>query len=204
MINVDLVHLGYYAFRLAPLIIVCSFLLQSILNTDAKGFVFLLGLVLTIGICGIIPILRTEVQPSEAKCKITDLSFISYGSGIPVNFIIYGFVFSFLTTIILKYKLQSLNWPTFIFFPVMMILDAWWALKQSCAYPIHVIVGYAVSIVAGASYAGVLIGGNLQDLQIWNGVSSNETCKRPSRAYYKCTSLRDKTKPISVKKTTSL
>lgn len=207
MINLNLVQLSYVFFRLAPFIIVCSFLLQSIFNTDLKGFVFLLGLVFTIGICSILPASVLEDATGGSKqdiCRIFDLGFISFSSGIPLSFVIYGFTFTFLTAIIVNYKLQKLNWPTFIFFPVMIALDGWWNLNSGCANFKHLAAGYLTSCLFGGLYAYGLIKSNLLDFQIWNGVSSNEVCKRPSRAYYKCTSMRNKNKPISVKRTTTL
>jgi hypothetical protein len=210
MINLNLVQLSYVFFRLAPFIIVCSFLLQSIFNTDLKGFVFLLGLVFTIGICSILPasVFEDALPPGSGSkqdiCRIFDLGFISFTSGIPLSFVIYGFTFTFLTTIIVKYKLQKLNWPTFIFFPIMIVLDAWWNLTKDCANMKHLAAGYLTSCLFGGLYAYGLIQSNLLDFQIWNGISSNEMCKRPSRAYYKCTSMRNKNKPISVKRTNTL
>lgn len=202
MINLNVVQLAYIFFRLAPFIIVCSFLLQSIFNTDFKGFAFLLGLVFTIGFCGILPdtwFANAQSQSGDI-CKIFDLGFISFTSGIPLSFVIYGFTFTFLSTIIVNYKLQRLNWPTFIFFPLMMSMDAWWNVNSGCANLKHLVAGYLTSSIFAGIYASILIKSNLLDFQIWNGVSSNEVCKRPSRAYYKCTSMRNKNKPISVKK----
>jgi hypothetical protein len=204
MINLNVVQIAYIFFRLAPFIIVCSFLLQSIFNTDFKGFAFLLGLVFTIGFCGILPDALFENSQRGDICKIFDLGFISFTSGIPLSFVIYGFTFTFLSAIIVNYKLQLLNWPTFIFFPVMMSMDAWWNLNSGCANWKHLVAGYLTSSIFAGIYASILIKSNLLDFQIWNGVSSNEVCKRPSRAYYKCTSMRNKNKPISVKKTTIL
>ena len=195
MINFNLVQLAYLFFRLAPVIIVCSFLLQSIFNTDLKGFVFLLGLVFTIAICGMFPNLNTSENTNDI-CRIFDLGFVSFTSGIPISFVIYGFTFVFLTTIIVNYKLQRLNWPTFVFFPVMILLDAWWNLTSGCANIKHLAAGYITSCLFGGLYAYGLIESNLLDFQIWNGISSNEVCKRPSRAYYKCTSMRNKNKPL--------
>jgi hypothetical protein len=204
MINVNLISILYLFFRLAPFIIVCSFLLQSILNSDVKGFVFLLGLIFSIVLIGIIPIPPTTNTANADICQIMDLGFANTSSGIPISTIIYGFTMTFLSTIIIKYKLQSLNWPTFIFFPIMGISDAVWNKNNNCAGITQICLGLLFSVILGGIYAGLLIKYNLLDFQIWNGISSNEICKRPSKTLYKCVSNRDKTKPISVKTETKI
>jgi hypothetical protein len=204
MINVNLISIFYLFFRLAPFIIVSSFLLQSILNSDVKGFVFLLGLVFTIVLIGLIPIPKSGITTQADICQIMDLGFANTSTGIPISTIIYGFTMTFLSTIIIKYKLQNLNWPTFIFFPVMGITDAVWNKINQCAGITQIVLGLVLSVIFGGLYAWFLIKFNLLDFQIWNGVSSNEVCKRPSKTLYKCTSKADKSKPISVKTETKI
>ena len=109
---------------------------------------------------------------------------------------------TFLSTIIIKYKLQSLNWPTFIFFPIMGISDAVWNKINNCAGITPICLGLLFSVILGGLYAGFLIKYNLLDFQILNGVSSNEVCKRPSKTLYKCTSTQ--TKPYSKKVETKI
>ena len=44
---IDLTNILYIAFRLAPFILVCFFVLESILNWDLKGIMYLFGLLVT-------------------------------------------------------------------------------------------------------------------------------------------------------------
>ncbi len=47
---IDLTNIFYIAFRLAPFILVCFFVLESILNWDLKGIIYLFGLLVTCSI----------------------------------------------------------------------------------------------------------------------------------------------------------
>ncbi len=47
---IDLTNIFYIAFRLAPFILVCFFVLESILNWDLKGIIYLFGLLVTTSI----------------------------------------------------------------------------------------------------------------------------------------------------------
>ena len=42
--GIDITNVSYLAFRMAPFIIVCYFILQSLLNWDLKGIIYLAGL----------------------------------------------------------------------------------------------------------------------------------------------------------------
>ena len=44
MLDIDLYNVSYLAFRLAPFILVCFFTLESVLNWNLKGIVYLFGL----------------------------------------------------------------------------------------------------------------------------------------------------------------
>ena len=46
MKSYNIFNIFYLTFRLAPLIVVCYFLLQSIFNYDLRGIIYLVGLII--------------------------------------------------------------------------------------------------------------------------------------------------------------
>ena len=57
--DINLINILYMFFRLAPFLIISYFTLQSLLNQDLKGVIFIVGLVIaaavTVGIAGVLP-----------------------------------------------------------------------------------------------------------------------------------------------------
>ena len=212
--GINITNVSYLAFRLAPFIIVCFFILQSLLNWDLKGLIYLAGLLfctlivlMVKGPLESILIKSTDNTIPNAKCNTITLSEDGqFLSKIPLSIATYSYTFFYMLIFIInlgtdtsqgilggKMTASNLNAafrqniPTMIIFPGLIILEVVWQLINECtAQPIFFVTA---SIIIGASvgvlWALVITSLNNNDL-MYLSKSNVETCSRPSKTYFSC------------------
>jgi hypothetical protein len=187
----------YLFFRLAPFIVVCFFSLQSVFNQDLKGIIYLVGLIFACFftvIIGTFPgfqILTDEYgskMPSTVKqvCRMIELSNGAPISNLPLGQTVLSYTFFYLLYVIVKYKLTDQNMPTMIIFPVMIVADAIWNITNNCSNGSLLFLSLILGGGIGALWAYIIDSTGKVDLQIFNGISSQSVCSRPSKQILRC------------------
>ena len=169
-------NVSYLAFRMAPFIIVSFFVLQSILNVDIKGIIYLSGLLM---VCTLITYMNGLVNSiidttdidnplPNPKCSIITLGEAGGGylSKIPLSLTVYSFTFFYLLIFVMNtastntkgvldpksLSSKSINTvlqqnaPIFIIFPLLIILETVWLLTYNCVQNILIRGGIAIFI----------------------------------------------------------
>jgi hypothetical protein len=158
--GLNLTELPYLVFRLAPIIIVSFFILQSFLLWDVKGVIYISGLLLTTVaaifssnvLSGFVPL--NDSNTKNPQCNTITLGENGeYYSDIPLNLVVYSFTFFYLlififnlantnptngildtssyTQISINSALQQ-NIPVLIFFPLLILVELWWISTNNC------------------------------------------------------------------------
>ena len=209
-------NVSYLAFRMAPFIIVSFFVLQSFLNVDIKGIIYLAGLLM---VCTIITYMNgivgsmvdttdnTDPLPNP-KCSIITLGEAGgYLSKIPLSLTVYSFTFFYLLIFVMNTASTSTkgvldpnsvssksintvlqqNAPLFIVFPLLIILETIWLITHNCVQ--NMLIRGGISIILGG------IGGVFWALIIssvgnpslqYLSKSGADVCSRPSKSLYRC------------------
>jgi hypothetical protein len=185
-------YILYTAFRLSPFIIVSFFTLSSVLNQDLKGVVYLAGLlfasffaVIFSSVGGFATIENTP--ENTAVCNSLTLTDSGRLSKIPLGMVVISFTFFYLVDIIAKYNLAIQNIPTLILFPILIIAEAFWNRKYTCATFIQLGVALAIGSCGGVIWAQIIRSTGAVQLQYFNGINNGEVCSRPSKQKFKCT-----------------
>tara|TARA_B100001758_G_scaffold99924_1_gene85397 strand:- start:398 stop:1012 length:615 start_codon:yes stop_codon:yes gene_type:complete len=86
-------NIYYLTYLFAPFILVSFFLLNSIINLDIKGLVYLIGLIITLTVSIFIgnALLQKQKIPGEEMCHMISISNIKSISTIPLSVITYVF-----------------------------------------------------------------------------------------------------------------
>ena len=214
--GIDITNVSYLSFRMAPFIIVSYFILQSLLNWDLKGIIYLAGLLF----CSLAIVLLNGPMkfffPEPANRDLPDgrCSIISLGDGgnllssIPLSVAVYSYTFFYMLIFIFNLGNKSdnkgvlgssslsgsdlnaafqQNIPTLVVFPLLCILEVSWILMNKCVYePMFFIT---CSIVVGSVF-GVLWGILITSLKnpdlMYLSKSGVEVCSRPSKTYFSC------------------
>jgi hypothetical protein len=103
MLNLSLGNFFYLFMRLFPFIIVCFFVIISIFNWDLKGFVYLVGLIITTGLFQIGGnVLLNAINKPENGDENQITCVRMFDTDLPVNLIVIGFTIGYLFTTIAR------------------------------------------------------------------------------------------------------
>jgi hypothetical protein len=201
---------------MAPFIIVCFFILQSLLNWDLKGIIYLAGLLFTsVIIVALNSLMKKNFSSTDSenipneKCSI-----ITLGEGgnvlsaIPLSIAVYSYTFFYMLIFIFnlgnrtdnkgilgKTKLSApdldvafkQNIPTLVIFPLLCILEIVWILMNSCVnQPLYFITCSVVVAGICGTLWAIIITSLNQPDLMYLSKSGVEVCSRPSKTYFSC------------------
>lgn len=215
---VNFTKMVYFILRLAPFIIVCFFVLESVFNQEIKGVFYLGGVLVS---CMIITILgntlssemldasegslsnsfesnraSTDPVPNHLRSAVL-CSLVSLGpiSKLPLSQTILSFTFFYLVYIIGTNNLADNNIPTLVIFPILILSDIVWNYTNLCFTAPAIIISFIVSGGLGVLYAYILEVSDV-NMQYFIGVSDKSTCTRSRKNVFKC-KAQIKTPPAS-------
>ena len=169
----------YMFIRLCPFILVCFFTISSIFNGDVKGFVYLAGLLLNVGITiGIISNSIPNYKQDTTQNMICDIT--SFGNkSLSVGENIIGFTFFYLLTTMLivgsknEIDLVASNWPTIVFFTLLIGSEIFINTNAVRIGPYcydwkNSLLTYFIGGLFGAGWAWAVVSTNTAELQYFN------------------------------------
>jgi len=182
MAEFNIVSLSYLFSRLSPFIIICYFVLQSLFNQNLKGVFYVSGVLFA---CFLNYLIVTSIGTPDDLVSRPICNLIDGVPDLPIGQTILGFTFAYLSYIIIKYKLTSHNAPTFVIFPVLILADMAWNMKNQCAKSLAIFASLALGLLFGLLW-GMIIDSVDPELQYFNGIGNRNVCKRPSSTLYRC------------------
>ena len=192
MIELDVFQWFYLIIRLSPLLVVSHFVLQSILNQDAKGIVYLTGLIFTcvfaIGVGKVLPFSKDDITQKDLVC-----SSMGFGDfpNVSVSQVVLGFTYGYLMYIIYNYSLDgsnyaSSNMPTIVLFPILIATNGLWNLTNKCVNLPVLFASAVVGAGGGCGWGHFLKSSGYKELALFNGISNQAICNRPSKTKFVC------------------
>jgi hypothetical protein len=200
----------YLIFRLAPIILISFFLLQSLFNLDPRGFVFLIGLVLSALIASMVGQflsigLGDDFQSGQSyKCNTLYLGTIPVESGgvvepfsrIPLNVLLYAYTFAYLFTsfvappVTYKNALIALqqNWTSLVLFAFLMLFEIVWLVNNSCNKFIYIVLAVVIGVGSGVLWT-YLIRWTKEPRFQYTSLYHVDVCNKPSKTIYRCRNL---------------
>lgn len=190
--ELNIVTVLYLFFRLAPFVIVSFFALSSLFNQDIKGLIYLVGLLLACFFTILIGNSFIEEPTIDSDdinpvCNLLTIGINGSFSKIPLGISILTYTLIYLVYVIAKYHLELMNLPTLILFPLLIISDMIWNIKNSCYQPYGIILSIIVGGGIGALWAAIVDSMQNPKLFFLSTGTSSETCSRPSAQLFKCT-----------------
>ena len=188
----------YVGFRLAPFVIVCFFVLSSMLSTDIRGIIFLglllLNCIITWAFGEVYGFFDTnfkyDVIPDEkaAMCNALTIGNGERASAIPLNINIISFTFAYLVYLIGKHKREMSHIPTIIFFSILILATIFWEVTNRCVSIPKAIFALVLGGSIGVAFAEIIDvwGKNIPELQYFNYITNQETCKQLTNEVFEC------------------
>ena len=191
--ELNLGSLLYLFFRLAPFILVCFFTLGSIINSELKGFVYLIGLVFTCFMAfQVVGFLGESVAEGgkAALCNGFTINGI-LSDDTPLSLVIFAYTFFYLVYPIGKYDLAIDNVTLLIFFPLLILGDAYWNISKNCYSILNCFIAFVIGGGLGVAWSALIDATKLRGLQYYSIGSNRERCTRASKQKFVCTTYKD-------------
>ena len=170
---------------ISPFLVVLLFVLNSIINSNLKGMIYLLGIIFLffmIFMCQSV----LQITPSgnqKAYCKL--FSMTDHINGVPsFNSSIFTFTLSYM---FLPMTLNGImNFPLLIILLLLYAIDVVMKIKNDCTTYIGVALGSIVGIIWGVTWFFVIQTQNKGLLYYDDLISNKVACSRPSQQQFKC------------------
>ena len=162
--------------------------MSSVINSDMKGIVYLLGVIASVFISGIFAVMIDSRRSPYAPVFCNMFNIPGYGSqySIPsLNSVIMGFTMAYLT-IPMHYTDQTNPFliGMFIFF---ILIDGITRVLWLCTTSAGVVFGVVLGYILGSAYFSLLHSAGADNLLYFSEVISNKTvCSRPKKQKFKC------------------
>lgn len=186
--ELNLLAFGYLFLRLAPFILVCFFTLSSIFNQDFKGIVYLAGVLLSAFFVMMVSkafgFQRPDNYPEVCNFLLLDTSSDSFNLPLGTNML--TFTFAYLAYGMQVNNVVKENLFSYLFFFILLILDALWNYSYSCYSAGQLIFSGVLGMSAGFIWGGILNGSKAKHLLYFSALSKHDVCSRPSKQTFKC------------------
>jgi hypothetical protein len=187
---------SYLFLRLAPFILVCFFSLASIFNQDFKGLVYLVGLLLSCAtsimlssVAKYLPHYYESMRPEI--CNMITIGRLGEVSALPLGQNVFGFTFCYLLWWILTNNFQAQNIPTLVFFPVLILFDFIWNMRNTCYTFPQLLASLAIGSSVGLLWAFIIESTNSNHLKYFSGNKKDEVCSKPAKSTFRCNVYRN-------------
>uniref|UniRef100_A0A6C0L7U9 Uncharacterized protein n=1 Tax=viral metagenome TaxID=1070528 RepID=A0A6C0L7U9_9ZZZZ len=188
--DLNIISFTYLFLRLAPFVLVSFFSLSSIFNQDFKGLIYLVGLLcacfinVAVGnVMSFLPTIDPENRPEI--CNMISLGQTDI-SKLPLGQAVFGYTFAYLLYTIIVNDFVNQNIPTLVFFPLVIVFDALWNIKNSCYTVWQLLASLVFAGFGGWLWAYIIEQTNSTSLQYFAGVNNKEVCSKPSASTFKC------------------
>lgn len=221
-LQVNIFNIAYIAFRLSPFIIVCFFTLESFLNWNLKGIVYLFGLLFAcafnILLSSTFPYFTppavaeaTGAATGEATSNVCVALSLGEGnqplSNLPLSTAVFSYTLFYLLTHIINLASPGANFikpgqineinsnelstamtantPTLILFPILIISDVIWNLKNGCSSFPALLATVVFSGLIGIMWASIIASTKNPSL-IYISNSMGNVCSKPTATKFRC------------------
>ena len=181
----------YLFFKLSPFIIACFFTISPIFDGNFKGFIYLIGLIISVGTTLISSIIYPFSNQSVTDEQVNTQSVcanISFGTA-PLSFslsiAILSYTYCYLLYTIIYYNLYKFNITNLLVLPSLIIADILWNYRNNCFSGGQCALSLIISGLIGVLWA-YIIRINLPKMQLLYTKSNKEVCTQPSKDKYTC------------------
>ncbi len=182
-----LTTINYLFLLLFPLIIISFFMLSSIIYSDIKGIVFIIGLLIALVTTNLLGNSFSIFKFLNNKLDVCNLVHIDFLSNtLPLNQITIGFSLAYFLYIAFINNFLIRNMFIIILLFVISMGDIIWNINNSCFNYLQLFFGFILGSGFGLLWALIINSFNQKYLQYFTGIENNNQCTMPVRRTFKC------------------
>ena len=184
--NVRLSYPSMFTFLslISPYLIVLVLLLNSIINSNIKGLIYLFGIIILFFIVYLFQSsinITSEAIPSYCKLFSSSIPYYSIPS-----FNSAVFLFTLVYMVIPMFSSNVINLPFICILLILFAVDATIRSQNKCTNLIGVFFGGIIGIIIGVIWY-LIISSNAPELLYYDDLISNKVaCSRPTQQKFKC------------------
>ena len=166
---------------ISPYVLLGFFLLLSLFNTNIKGIVFLIGVVIMIFFSSFVS--KNVGGPESSVCNVFgDIGLL--GKALPLSLLVYGFTFMYLLFPMVQNRMM--NYPVLFSLLLLISSDISIKLKLECVNMKGIFVALSIATVSGIAWY-ILIQ-NIAPYLLYHVdyISDKQVCSMPSQQHFKC------------------
>jgi len=190
MINAQTATFNYpnvftYFSMISPFLVILIFVFISIINSNFKGFIYLLGIFLLFFIILLFQkVLRIQL-PSDSSPYCQVFSFPIPLQGVP-SFNSSIFLFTIVYLFLPMIANNIMNFPLLMLLLVLYAIDTVTKVNGKCTSPVGVILGSFLGLVWGLVWYFLVQTQNPELLYYDDLISNKIACSRPTQQQFKC------------------
>ena len=174
-----------YLSMISPFLVVLLFVFISIINSNLKGFIYLLGIFM---LFFIVLIFQNVVQgklPVDASPYCTVFYFPVPLQGVP-SFNSSIFLFTIVYLFLPMLMNDIMNLPLLIILLVLYAIDCVMKNTNKCTTPIGIVLGSFLGLIWGLMWYFLIQSHNPELLYYDDLISNKIACSKPSQQQFKC------------------
>ena len=167
----------------SPFFVVFFFIMNSIINSNIQGFVYLTGLFILFGVVKLFQTTIGQTNYATNKfCMIIQQNFGTHPSFISG---LYGYTILYILLPMLTYK--TLNLPLILILILLFLIDTLVRFYNQCTSMGFWLAGLVLGLVMAFLWYSIIKSSKQTNLLYYDSSLSNkQTCSRPSSEKFKC------------------
>jgi hypothetical protein len=125
--------------------------------------------------------------PSNPEiCNMITIGQSQNVSALPLGQAVFSYTFVYLLYAIIKNNYVKANIPTLVFFPLLIVADFAWNIRNSCNSFFQLLTSLILGGVFGLIWAAIISSTKASNLQYFSIVNQKEVCSKPSSNTFRC------------------
>ena len=181
--NFNLMDAISFMTLISPFLLAFLMVMISIINSNVKGLIYLLGLIILFVIVFLFQnTLRVPMDKTNKFCSIFSISQFSVPS---FNSALY--LYTIMYTLLPMINMNMVNFPLIIIFLLLYISDCIIKNRNKCSTPIGIIMGSILGLFFGITWFLIIKATGQNGLVYYDDLVSNKiACSRPTKQNFKC------------------
>ena len=168
---------------ISPFLLAFLMVMISIINSNVKGLIYLLGLIILFIIVFLFQnTIRVPIDKTNQFCNIFSISQFSVPS---FNSALY--LYTIIYVLFPMINMQMVNFPLIIVFLLLYIMDCIIKYKNKCTSSVGIVMGSILGLIFGMTWFLIIKASGQTGLLYYDDLVSNKiACSRPTKQNFKC------------------
>lgn len=167
---------------IGPYVLIGFFFLLSFFNTNLKGIVYLIGVIVLLFFSGLVDGMIPPSKEAKAMCNLFGMPTL--GKNLPFGLLVYGFTFAYLFFPMIQNSMM--NYPLIVGLLLITGVDITIQLYSKCSTMNGVMISLALSLVFGFIWYLTIQSLSPSLLYHVDYLSDKQVCSMPSQQKFKC------------------